>query len=68
MLWRYCRAVVRTGEMRVGRLTALVGVAYFFIWTVFGLAAFPLGAALAAIEMQLPALACAVPTAVGLVS
>jgi predicted metal-binding membrane protein len=36
-------------------LTALVGVGYFFVWTVFGMAAFPLGVALAAIEMQQPA-------------
>ena len=57
MLWRYRQAVGRTGETRLGRLTALVGVGYFFVWTVFGMAAFPLGVALAAIEMQQPALA-----------
>jgi predicted metal-binding membrane protein len=68
MLWRYRQAVGRTGETRLGRLTALVGVGYFFVWTtVFGMAAFPLGVALAAIEMQLPALARAVPIAVGVV-
>jgi predicted metal-binding membrane protein len=44
-----------------------VGVAYFFVWTVFGMAAFPLGIALATIEMQQPALARAVPIAVGVV-
>jgi Predicted metal-binding integral membrane protein (DUF2182) len=65
MLWRYRQAVGRSGETRLGRLTALVGVGYFFVWTVFGMAAFPLGVALAAIEMQLPALARAVPIAVG---
>ena len=52
MLWRYREAVGRTGETRLGRLTALVGVGYFFVWTVFGMAAFPLGVALAAIEMR----------------
>ena len=67
MLWRYRQAVGRTGETRLGRLTALVGVGYFFVWTVFGMAAFPLGVALAAVEMQLPALARAVPIAVGVV-
>jgi predicted metal-binding membrane protein len=67
MLWRYRQAVDRTGETRLGRLTALVGVGYFFVWTVFGLVAFPLGVALAAVEMQLPALARAVPIAVGVV-
>src|SRR5262249_11744700 len=49
------------------RLTALVGVGYFFVWTVVGMFAFPLGVALAAIEMQQPALARAVPIAGGLV-
>src|SRR2546423_6052682 len=63
MLWRYRQAVTR--ETRLGRLTALVGVGYFFVWTVFGMAAFPLGVALAAIEMQQPGLNRAVPIAVG---
>jgi predicted metal-binding membrane protein len=67
MLWRYRRAVGRTGETRLGRLTALVGVGYFFVWTVLGMAVFPLGIALAAVEMQLPALARAVPIAAGVV-
>src|SRR6516165_12060734 len=43
MLWRYRQAVGRTGETRLGRLTALVGVGYFFVWTAVGMAAFPLG-------------------------
>jgi predicted metal-binding membrane protein len=67
MLWRYRQAVARTGETRLGRLTALVGVGYFFVSTVFGMAAFPLGVALATVEMQRPALARAVPMAVGAV-
>jgi hypothetical protein len=67
MLWRYRQAVGRTGETRLGRLTALVGVGYFFVWTVFGMAAFPVGVALAVDEMQLPALARAVPITVGVV-
>src|SRR4030081_963364 len=50
MLWRYRRAVGRTGETRLGRLTAVVGVGYFLVWTVLGMAAFPLGVALAAVE------------------
>jgi predicted metal-binding membrane protein len=64
MLWRYRRAVGTTGETRLGRLTALVGLGYFLVWTMFGMAAFLLGAALAAVEMQQPALARAVPLAV----
>jgi predicted metal-binding membrane protein len=67
MLWHYRQAVGRTGETRLGRLTALVGVGYFFVWAVFGMAAFPVGVALAAVEMQLPVLARAVPIAVGVV-
>ena len=67
MLWRYRQAVGRTGETRLGRLTTLVGLGYFFIWTVFGMAAFALGVALAAVEMRQPALARAVPIAVGVV-
>src|SRR5256886_16489628 len=63
MLWRYRQAVGRTGDGNAGLgwLTTLVGAGYFFVWTAFGLAAFPLGVALAAIEMQLPSLARAVP-------
>jgi predicted metal-binding membrane protein len=67
MLCRYRQAVGSPGETRLGPLTALVGVGYFVVWTVFGMAAFPLGVALAAIEMQQPALARAVPIAVGVV-
>jgi predicted metal-binding membrane protein len=67
MLWRYRQAVDRTSEPRPGRLTALVGGGYFFVWTVFGMAAFPLGVALTAVEKELPALARVVPIAVGAV-
>jgi predicted metal-binding membrane protein len=67
MLRRYRQAVGRTGETRLGRLTALVGVGYFFVWTIFGMVAFSLGVALAAVEMQRPALARAVPIVVGVV-
>jgi len=65
MLWRYRQAVGRTGAAHLGRLTVMVGAGYFFVWMVFGMAAFPLGVALAAIEMQLPALARGVPIAIG---
>jgi predicted metal-binding membrane protein len=67
MLWRYRRAVGWAGETRLGRLTALVGLGYFFIWTLFGMVAFPLGVALAIAEMQLPELARAVPVVVGVI-
>jgi predicted metal-binding membrane protein len=67
MLWRYRQALDRPGESRLGRLTALAGVGYFVVWTLFGVAAFPLGVGLAAVEMQQPALARAVPIAVDVV-
>jgi predicted metal-binding membrane protein len=67
MLWRYYQSVEGTGETRLGRLTALVGVGYFFVWTVFGMAAFPLGVTLVAVEVQLPILARAVPIAAAVV-
>jgi predicted metal-binding membrane protein len=67
MLGRYREAVGGTGAPRLGLLTALAGAGYFFVWTVLGMAAFPLGVALAEIEMQQPALARAVPIAVGVV-
>lgn len=65
MLSRYRHAVEGIGEPRLGRLTALVGVGYFFVWTLFGTAAFALGVAVAVAEMRLPALARAVPIAAG---
>jgi predicted metal-binding membrane protein len=49
------------------RLTALVGAGYFVVWALLGAAIFPLGAALAAIEMQQPILARAAPLAAGAV-
>jgi predicted metal-binding membrane protein len=67
MLDRYRRAVDRTGEDRLGRLTTLAGAGYFLVWTVFGAAVFAAGAVLAAIEMEQPALARAVPVAAGVV-
>jgi predicted metal-binding membrane protein len=67
MLWRYRQAVDRTAATRLGRLTALVGVGYVLVWTVAGMVVFPPGVALAAMAMQQPALAHAVPIAVGVV-
>jgi predicted metal-binding membrane protein len=67
MLGRYRKAVDRTGVTRLGTLTAIVGVGYFFVWTLLGMAVFPLGVTFAAVEMQQPTLARAVPLAVGMV-
>ncbi len=65
MLRRYRQAVGGTGETPLGWLTVMVGVGYFVVWTIFGMAAYPLGAALVAAEMEQPSLARAVPFAVG---
>jgi predicted metal-binding membrane protein len=67
MLWRYRQSLGRTCEARLGRLTTLVTLAYFFVWTLFGLAVFPVGAATAAVAMEQPLVARAVPIAAGLV-
>jgi predicted metal-binding membrane protein len=65
------RAVSRrgqeSGEGPLGRLTAIVGAGYYAVWTAIGIAAFPLGVALASIEMREAAIARAVPFAVGLI-
>jgi predicted metal-binding membrane protein len=66
-LWRYRQAVGRTGGTRLGRLTALVGVAYFFVWALFGMILFPVGVAVASAEMQRPALSRVVPIATGVI-
>ena len=67
MLCHYRQGVGRTSEPRLALLTTLVSMGYFFVWTMFGMVVFPLGIALATIEMQQPVLARAVPIAVGVV-
>ena len=67
MLKRYREAVDTRGGARLAWLTALVGLGYFWVWCLYGMAAFPLGAALTALEMREPALAHAVPFAVAVV-
>lgn len=68
VLWRYQRAGAATRQARGGASTALVGAAYFFVWTLFGAIAFVVGALLTSLEMQLPQLARAVPGAIGVVA
>jgi len=63
MLMRYREAVA--GERRLGRRTALVGAGYFFVWTVVGIAAFPVGAALAEIAMRHDPVSRAMPLVAG---
>jgi predicted metal-binding membrane protein len=65
MLWRYRRASAVTTHAHIDALTALVAAAYFLVWMLFGAIAFFAGAILTSLEMQVPALARAVPGAIG---
>ncbi len=67
MLARYRQVVGRLPEARLARLTVLVAASYFMVWTMIGVAAFPVGVVLALLTMKHPTLARAVPLAVGLV-
>jgi predicted metal-binding membrane protein len=67
MLRRYRQAVGGAGERRLRTLTGVVGVGYYFVWAVVGLAVYPVGVAMAALEMRLPAFARTVLIAVGVV-
>jgi predicted metal-binding membrane protein len=67
LLLSYRYALRRWDEIYLGRLTMLVGAGYFFVWAVFGAAAYALGVSLAAVEMRWPALARSVPIATGVV-
>jgi predicted metal-binding membrane protein len=64
MLRCYREAVAAKATARVAWPTAVVGLGYFSVWIMFGMAVYPLGVGLTSIEMQQPALARAVPTAV----
>src|SRR5262249_52959953 len=65
MLPRYPFAPGAASETRLTRLSAVAGAAYFFVWAVFGIAVYPVGVALTAIEMRQPMLSRAVPALVG---
>src|SRR5215469_10817538 len=66
-LWSYRQTIGKNGETRPSWRTALVGMGYFFVWTVFGIILFPTGAMFTEVEMHQPALARVVPIAVGVV-
>ena len=67
MLRRYREATGRIVDTHLGWLTTLVGAGYFSVWILIGVAVFPLGIALAQMEMQQAAIARAVPIAAGVV-
>jgi predicted metal-binding membrane protein len=66
MLQQYRNALRGAGETRLGTLTMLVGAGYFGVWTLVGVAAYPLGVALNELAMQQPAISRLVPIAAGL--
>lgn len=67
MLLRYRKAVQETSAGRLGWLMALAGLGYFLVWTIVGLAVFPMGVALNVILMQHQELSVIVPVAIGIV-
>jgi predicted metal-binding membrane protein len=64
-LLRYRQAVGVCAASRLGRLTTFVALGYFAVWTLAGIATFPVGMALAELTMQVPAVSRAVPIIAG---
>ena len=67
MLWSYRQLAAAANRERSGLLTLLAGSAYFFVWALLGAVVFLLGTTLAALEMQVPSMARAIPAAAGIV-
>jgi len=62
VLWRY-REVAGRVSTRADSRVAQLALGYFAVWTLAGALAFPVGLALAEVQMRIPALARAVPVA-----
>jgi predicted metal-binding membrane protein len=67
MLSRYRRDLRAAGATRLGWATTVAGAGYSAVWAALGAAVYPLGVALAEMEMRYDPLARAVPLAGGLV-
>lgn len=65
VLWRYRQTLAKIEGAKPDAMVVLMGAAYFFVWTILGVVVFPIGVALAATAMEEPALANAMPFAVG---
>ncbi|AZG10906.1 DUF2182 domain-containing protein [Pigmentiphaga sp. H8] len=65
-LWRYRRRLHASGSRRADGLAATAALGYFCTWALIGLLVFPLGAIVAVLEAQAPALARLGPAAAGL--
>lgn len=60
-LARYRNANRSQAGSQLGRFTIIVSLAYFTVWSLAGLAAFPIGVAVSELMMNVPALSRAVP-------
>jgi len=67
MLWRYRQSLAGLRATLVNGLTAIAAAGYFAVWTVVGLATYPIGVAVASVVMRYPALSEAVPAAAGFI-
>jgi predicted metal-binding membrane protein len=68
MLWTYREALASQGCRRLGRPTMLAALGYLLVWALIGVLAFPLGSAVAALEMHVPLFARAEPSTVALIT
>ena len=66
MLSAYRRSLQSSPGAPAGRMTALAGAGYFFVWALIGAAVYALGVALSAAEMRSAALSRSVPVATAL--
>jgi len=64
-LLRYRQAIRASAASRLDRLTAIVALGYFAVWTLAGVATLPVGMVLAELTMQVPAVSRAVPVIAG---
>ena len=66
MLWRYQRSVGRAGKLPAPLGTLLVAGGYLLVWTLLGMAIYPVGAATMAVTTHYDALGRVIPIATGL--
>jgi predicted metal-binding membrane protein len=66
MLWRYRQAMIWGGEPHPEGFTVLAALGYVSFWAICGAIVFPLGAALAAVEMRSQDISRIVPFAAGM--
>jgi predicted metal-binding membrane protein len=67
LLWSYRRAVGKTANGGLDSLTALAGAGYLAVWSALGIIIYPIGIALAAVEMRQPVVARTVPIIIGII-